>query len=81
MSPRSRTSIGQPDAPQRFVGAAPDSGDGARKPAFDFARFILMVGGAYFFAPSIGVLRRLSAPVARPEAQPVAQRKRGRAFA
>lgn len=52
--------IGQSAAQKRpFLGAAPFSGDPAKKPLFTLKRFVNMEGGAYFFAPSIPALRNL----------------------
>ena len=52
--------IGQPsDQPQPFTGAAPRSRNSARKPTFDFDRFVHMQGGEYFFAPSLSALSQL----------------------
>jgi Dyp-type peroxidase family len=50
--------IGQPNEASPFLGAAPHTGDPARKPTVEFRRFVHMRGGEYFFAPSIAVLKR-----------------------
>jgi hypothetical protein len=52
--------IGQsPVDPAPFLGAAPTTQDPAKKPQLNFAHFVTMQGGEYFFAPAIPALRGL----------------------
>ncbi len=58
--------IGQGLQPKPWLGAAPVSGDAADKPSFSFSDFVLMQGGAYFFAPSISAIQGLAPPASVP---------------
>ncbi len=52
--------IGQsPVEPAPFLGAAPTTGDSAKKPQLHLDRFVTMDGGEYFFTPAIPALRDL----------------------